>query len=310
LKFYFSTPATASLYIHVNSPTHPIVNDATSESSSQEILSHIQVTHGEVLRSINELDESKACGHDNIPATFYKMCALEITPIFTKLINEMFKKGEFPEALKTALIHPLYKQKGEKNLPKNYRPISILSAAAKIIEKIMYSRVSAHLEQTDNYMKEQHGYRKFRSTQSAVIMLTDAIKSAADNGLMTGVVFVDFEKAFDSLQYTTFLAKLKKCGVSGSVLNWFKSYFENRKIIVKKGETKSDPFNLTQGTPQGSALSGMTFSIYLNDIKERLANSRCEFILYADDKGLFTHGSTPEEIESKLQLAVNEDQCR
>jgi len=289
----------ANLKCQVKLPTEDL------EESYEDDLCDIQVSVKEVLKSISELEQNKPSGHDNIPPKFFKICADEIAPILTKIINAMFKKGEFPDALKIALVHPLYKQKGEKCHVKNYRPISILTSAAKIIERVLYKHVSSHLENNDMFMAEQHGYRKNRSTQSAVLVLTDDIKTASDQKKLTGVVFVDFEQAFDRLQYDEFLCKLKACGVRGNVLKLFKSYFEDRKIIVKKGSQQSKPFYLKQGTPQGSALSGMTFSIYLNDIKDYLTESECKFIFYADDMAIYTHADTAEELESKLQLAVN-----
>ncbi len=120
----------------------------------------------------------------------------EIAPVLRHIINKMTKDGYFPSSLKIAKIVPIYKQKGEKCDAKNYRPISILPAVAKIIEKILCKRLTFYMEKSEIMMKEQHGYRYNRSTQSAVTVLTDSIKLEIDNTKkVVGAVFVDFQQA-------------------------------------------------------------------------------------------------------------------
>jgi len=270
-----------------------------NSNNSKTTLNKLQVTEGEVLKAINTLDINKPSGNDNIPAKVLKSCADEIAPFLTVIINKILEEGEFPDALKIALITPLYKRKGERNNVKNYRPISVLPATAKLIEKLVYDKVMAFLEKHGKIMDQQHGYRESRSTQSAIIILTDAIKQSLDNGYITGAVFIDFVQAFDKVQHDILLRKLQKYGITGTALKWFQSYFSNRQLIVIKNGKKSKPYNLIQATPQGSSLSGLNFTMYLNDIPEILQHSKC--IFYADDLVLYVQGTTPQEIEEKLQ---------
>jgi len=178
----------------------------------------------------------------------------EIVPHFTKIIN-IFQQGIYPDALKTALITPLYKQKGERTNVRNYRPISILSTSTKIIEKLMADKITHYLDQNNLIMQQQHGYRKDHSTQSAITILTDDIKVASNNGKMTGAVFIDFEQAFDNVQHNILLQKMCKYGIRGKILQTLHSYFSNRKIVVCKGNDRSIDYNIIQGIPQGSSLS-------------------------------------------------------
>ncbi len=158
-------------------------------------------------------------------------------------------------------------------------------------------------------MTQQHGYRKNRSTQSAILVLTDDIKCSTDNGKMTGAVFVDFEAAFDNVQYDVLLQKMFNYGIRGKVLQVFQSYFSNRNLIVRKGNDKSEPFNMTQGTPQGSSLSSEIFSLYINDIPNYF--EECQSIFYCDDLVLYTSGESTQEIQNKLQFDLNilQDWC-
>ncbi|CAL8083510.1 unnamed protein product [Orchesella dallaii] len=284
--------------------------DSSTSLSNDKLLSELKVTTDEVFNSIKLLDSQKPSGTDNIPAKVLISCAEEVAPYLANIINQILKDGEFPDVLKIALVTPLYKRKGERHDIRNYRPISILSATAKLIEKIVYEKVMFFLEENNKIMDQQHGYRENRSTQSAVILLTDYIKQNLDNNKVTGAVFIDFVQAFDKVQQEILMSKLYKYGIRGKVLKWFKSYFTNRKLIVTKNSKRSNPYNVIQGTPQGSSLSGLTFTLYLNDIPEILQHSKC--IFYADDLVLLVQGNNIEEIQCKLQedLQLLQNWCK
>lgn len=255
------------------------------------------------------MNTNKPMGYDGIPVKFYKRFSEQITPHFTKVINSILENGEYPNSLKTALITPLYKQKGEKSNVRNYRPISVLSTSTKIIEKLISDKLTSRLEKHSIIMTQQHGYRRNRSTQSAILVLTDNIKYSSDNGRMTGAVFVDFEAAFDNIQHNVLLQKMFNYGIRGKVLQVFKSYFSNRHLIVQKGNERSQPFNMIQGTPQGSSLSSEIFSLYINDIPNYF--EECQSIFYCDDLVLYTSGESMQEIQNKLQYDLNklQDWC-
>lgn len=133
-------------------------------------ISEITVTQTKgPLKSISEMKVNKPSGSDNIPPQFFKICANKIVPVLTDLFNLILSSGEMPEGMKEAMIFPLYKGKGAKNIVNNYRPISILPTISKLLEKIVYEKISEFADQNNKLADEQHGYRQHRLTLSATI---------------------------------------------------------------------------------------------------------------------------------------------
>jgi hypothetical protein len=126
----------------------------------------------------------------------YKLYGEHITHILTALFNDCLTNATMPSVLKKTTIKCFYKGKGTKSLCTNYRPRSIISSTSNIVEQIIYQRLSSHLENTNQLSDCQHGYCKARSTQSAIVELKSHIRKAGDDKLITGLVFVDFSKAF------------------------------------------------------------------------------------------------------------------
>jgi hypothetical protein len=222
-----------------------------------------------------------------------------ISQILTDLFNDNLRNGTVPSILKKTIIKCLYKGKGTKSKCTNYRPISIISSTSKIFEQIMYHRLSSYLENTNQLSENQHGYRKSRSTQSAVVELANYIRKACDEKLITGLVFVDFGKAFDSINHQILIHHLKVLGVNIKSLEWFSSYFHNRSISVQNGKHTSASRTINRGTPQGSSLSGLVFAIYINFLPEIFRN--CKNILYADDLVIRASLKTINAVHTALQ---------
>ena len=118
---------------------------------------------------------------------------------------------------------------GERNQPGNYRPISLLSVFDKIMEKLMYKRLSDFLENNKILYEYQFGFRKNYSTSQAVMEVADSIFQSWDNHEITMAIFLDLQKAFDMVNYTVLLKKLELYGVRGAVLKWFSNYLSSRK---------------------------------------------------------------------------------
>jgi hypothetical protein len=115
--------------------------------------------------------------------------------------------GIFPERLKYALIKPLYKT-GDKVDIKNYRPISMLTVFSKVIEKVMYCRLSQHLQVNNILVHEQFGFRKNCSTNHAAFSFTTGILQAWNDNLLTAGIFCDLAKAFDCVNYEILISKV------------------------------------------------------------------------------------------------------
>ena len=169
---------------------------------------------------------------------------------FTYICNLSLNQGVFPDILKIANVIPLYK-KEHPMIFSNYRPVSLLCSLSKVLEKIMYNRVISLLNENDVLFKYQFGFRKSHSTYLALTVLMDKLIKSLENGNYVVGVFLDFSKAFDTVDHKILLAKLCHYGIRGSALDWFSSYLTNRKQFVTYSNEISALMNINCGVPQG-----------------------------------------------------------
>jgi hypothetical protein len=191
-----------------------------------------------------------------------KIAAYELSPIFTNIFNESISIGVVPDILKMSRITSIYKS-GDTNEPHNYRPISILSVFSKVLERLIYNQLDNFLEKYNIMYNYQFGFRKKHSTEQAILELTDKLKSAIDNKQLTCGLFLDFSKAFDTVNHKILLEKLQKYGIRGVPLQWFTSYLTNRQQYVRIDNTDSEMLRMTCGVPQGSTLGPLLFLLYI-----------------------------------------------
>ena len=143
------------------------------------------------------------------------------------LINLSSSIGLFPKILKQAKIIPIFK-KGDQQDCSNYRPISLLSNISKIIEKLVHRQLYGFLEFNNYLYTNQFGFRNLHSTNHALITITEKIRKAIDNGEITCSVFLDLQKAFDTVDHEILLSKLKHYGIREVRLKWFKTFLTER----------------------------------------------------------------------------------
>ena len=198
----------------------------------------------------------------------------------------MLNTGIFPDELKIAKVIPLFK-KDDPTLLKNYRPISLLSTIAKVMEKIIFTQLSSYFNEHKLIFDNQYGFRPKHSTEYAALELIDRIITQMDKKETPINIFLDLSKAFDTIDHTILLAKLRYYGIHDTALLLLKSYLNNRKQYVEFEDTKSEILPITVGVPQGSILGPLLFIIYINDFSQ--ASSVFKFIMYADDTTLFSN---------------------
>ena len=180
---------------------------------------------------ISQLKNGKAVGPYSIPCNLLKMLTPHISHILTILINESYNIGVFPDKLKIAKVITLYK-KGAAENPSSYRPISLLSIFCKIFEKIMHKRLYNFLESNAVLHSLQFGFRSKHSTTHTLISMTENIRNTIDNGNYGCGIFIDLQKAFDTINHSILLRKLYHYGIRGVPLQWFESFLSNRKQYV------------------------------------------------------------------------------
>ena len=187
--------------------------------------------------------------------------------------------------MKIAKIKPVFK-KGVHDIVDNYRPISILPALSKIFEKVAYIQFYDYLVENKLLYAGQYGFRKNHSTELASIEFIDHVIHKLDKSKFPLSVLLDLSRAFDTLDHSILLHKLKYYGADGPALDWFHSYLCNRTQCVQIDDSLSSPLPVTTGVPQGSILGPLLFILYVNDICS--VSNRFYPILYADDTTLIS----------------------
>lgn len=218
------------------------------------------------------------------------------------LINESLLSGVFPDVMKKAIVCPIYKKKGSKEEPKNYRPISILPYISKILEKVMKQQIVYYFETNKLFHKSQYGYREKLSTAKAVQDLSTLILQNFENRLYTECTFYDLSKAFDCVPHDLLIGKLKKYNFDPSALEMMKSYLTNRQQAVRNKKELSSFLSVTVGVPQGSVLGAILFIIYTNDFTQ--VDDEADFFVFADDTNSALKGSNLEELKRKNQILI------
>lgn len=221
--------------------------------------------------------------------------------IMLSIVNKSLQTGVFPENWKTAMITPIEKVAKTKRCDE-YRPINTLKTCEKIIEKVVKEQLEQYLESKKILSKYQSGFRKKFSCETAINYLINRWKKTDKNNKILGI-FLDFKRAFETIDRKILLQKLQAYGIEDIELKWFESYLTNRKQITKVNDIKSHIHNNEYGVPQGSILGALLFVLYINDMPNIL--NKCEIVLYADDTLIFTEGESEQICYNNLNEDMN-----
>ena len=276
----------------LNSYFTSVYNSGTADISNLEVLTsqeypdmpeiNIEAVH--VRAEINKLDTSKSTGPDEIPALLLKRFCDLFVPILVIIYRKSYHEGKVPTHMKKANISPIFKA-GDRTDPSNYRPVSITPIIAKIFERIIKESIEQHVANNYILSEFQHGFRRNRSTSTNLIQFMNDLANYANESKSISIVYTDLRKAFDCVPHDLLLFKLSKYGITGKTNLWLEDFLANRLQKVRIGDEYSTSSEVLSGVPQGGALSGLLFSLYINDLAQHI--EKASISLYADDAKIY-----------------------
>ena len=231
-----------------------------------------------------------------------RLAAPLISPLLTHVYNLSLYSGTLPVDWKTSRVTPIYKNNGHKNDPSNYRPISVISPVAKILEKSVKQQLVFYLNKFHLLSTNQSAYRSNHSTQTVLHHVVDHLLDKVNVGKINISCFLDLSKGFDTLNTDILLHKISKHGVDNNSLTWFKSYLSDRKVIVHTSSSVSGTNNINIGVPQGTVLGPTLFLLYVNDLSFAITDASLD--MYADDATISCFGDTLDEAAKKLNICL------
>lgn len=296
--------AMATHFKSVYSPVCP-PTDIESVVSSTQILDDVNalaitdINTGEVLKAITKLKPKKSAGPDGVPQYILKAYSEILAMPLCHIFNLCLSQCKFPSKWKISTVCPVPKKlKVEK--VEDHRPISLICAPAKIFEAILYDRIFNHVK--PHVSQHQYGFMPKKSTTTNLVNHTQKVLECLNNGTQMDVVYTDFSKAFDSVQFPILIKKLRGYGFSPELLELIKSYLYGRMQSVKYAKVNSELFEVNSGIAQGSKLGPLFFLLMINDLVKVVLYSNA--YLLADDLKLSKEIRSKEDHE-KLQKDID-----
>ena len=277
--------------------------NVSNYSTHSANVSNYSTHSANVLQELLHLSSEPKLDILNFDTKLLRLSAPLIAPILTHIYNLSLSSGFIPPDWKLARVTPVYKQKGSKHEPGNYRPISVVSPIAKIIEKSVKAQLLIFLSDHKLLSSSQSAYLKYHSTATALHSIVDNLLISINSNKISAACFIDLSKGFDTLNPEILLHKLKSLGIKDHSFNWFKSYLTHRKQIVSSNNALSQSNDLKMGVPQGTVLGPVLFLIYMNDLSLNISDSL--LTMYADDTTVTCCGKTIDEACNKLNHCLS-----
>ena len=246
-------------------------NTRTSSIHADDSLSNEaingEISIEEISRAIKELKNNKSPGYDGLHNEYLKNCPNSMIELLKEYFNLVLNTGIIPTDWSLGIINPIYKGKGPREDPDNYRGITLLSCIGKVFTSILNSRISLFVEDTEIMRENQVGFRKGYNTLDHIYVLHSVIEFYLRKKEKLYCAFVDYKKAFDMTDRISLWKKLLQSEINGKVLRVIQNIYNKAKSCVRVGNRLSEFFPCRVGVRQGENLSPLLFAIYLNDFE-------------------------------------------
>ena len=269
---------------------------------SGAILSELQTATTAEVSLLIQRSNSKSSISDPIPTSLVKKCLPELVPVITKLINRSLVEGYVPKDFKLATVTPVPKKRNTNLEMANFRPISQLPFVSKILEKVVARRITSHIHDHELFDPFQSAYRSEHSTESALLRIQHDIMEALDGGQCVALVMLDLSAAFDVIDHNILTHRLEfTYGISGTALQWFRSYLSERRQRVRIESQTSSKLELECGVPQGSVLGPLLYTMYSKPIGEICRRHNMLYHCYADDTQIYLSVKRPNTVRHAVR---------
>lgn len=278
----------ASLASAVPPVAECVVDDEDHRMDS--VFQLLPVTEAELVKCVTSIKGKSAPGVDGIPTSLIKNNIFYLISPLLHIVNGSINQGIFPDIFKIGKVIPIYKG-GQKDQFVSYRPITLASTFAKILEKCVKMQLQNYIIGNNILIEQQFGFRVDKNLNDDLFLLTKDIHNSIGKNRKVLLVFIDLAKAFDTVDRNILCKKLECIGVRGISLEWFKSYLKDRYQLVSILGQNSFLQKIDYGVIQGSTLGPLLFTIFINNLgKINIHDGR--LFLYADDTALLFEGNT------------------
>ena len=200
------------------------------------------------------------------------------------IFNKSLQEKKIPDDWRIAIVSPIFK-KGKKDQPANYRPVSLTAIASKLMESFIREQLLSHMKNNNLLSNKQYVFLSGRSTVLQLLRVLDDWTEILDNSkAKIDTIYLDFQKAFDTVPHKRLLAKMKGYGVHNSTCDWVEDFLFNREHKVNVNGVLSEPAKVTSGIPQGSVLGPVLFILFINDLPDSIAS---KVFMFADDTKVY-----------------------
>ena len=283
------------------------VNEYIRNDESQEDGKEFDMT--ELHAALRKVSKNKAAGPDGIYNEMLWNVSDKALKKLLSIFNQIFRTGEIPEVMKAGTIIPLPKPGKNHALLQSFRPVTLTSTLAKLLERMINNRVMYTLEQENVITGCQSGFRCKRNTTDQLVRLASNVCDGFQHPRphkRTIAALVDFSRAFDKVDHLLLINELCKLKIAPKIVGWFKSFLTDRRNKVKVRNTISESKIFSSGVPQGTVTGPTLFIIYINTLARQLEQiPNLKFSMFADDLTLWCTNSNTEEAAETVQLGLN-----